>query len=336
MTTRDDLARRRMLGVLAGSWLAQGCYALARLGIADAIGDGVADVADVARATGVDPVALRRLLRALALAGLLKQPEPGRFALTSSSMLLRSDVNGSVHANALMQGDEVFRSFSEITHTLVTGEPAFQKVYGTPFYRYLEDHPRAAAAFYQSMGAESAPAGLAGCEFSDGDTVVDVGGGNGVVLEELLSAHPRITGVLVDLPEAVRAARARLEPFASRVSFVEADFFADELPAGADAYVLCRVLHNWRDENAAGLLSRVRRAMAPGARLIVAEEFLPEDGAGGAGAGLVDLLMLVTLEGRDRTADEYRALATSSGFRVTGVRRSGQGDVTGVLEAVAI
>lgn len=336
MTARDDLARRRMLGVLAGPWLAQGCYAMARLGIADAIGDGVADVADVARATGVDLVALRRLLRALALAGLLKQPEPGRFALTSASTLLRSDVEGSVHANALMQGDEVFRAFSEITHTLVTGEPAFQKVYGTPFYRYLEDHPSAAAAFYESMGAEAAPAGLAGCEFSDGDTVIDVGGGNGVVLVELLSAHPRIAGVLVDLPEAVRAARIRLEPFGSRVTFMEADFFADELPAGADAYVLCRVLHNWRDENAAALLGRVRRAMTPGARLIVAEEFLPDDGAGMAGAGLVDLLMLVTLEGRDRTADEYRALVASSGFRVTGIRGSGHGDATGVLEAVAI
>ncbi len=112
LAPRDDIARRKMLGILAGTWLAQGCYALAELRIADAMGDGTHTADELAAATGTDPVALLRLLRALALAGIVAQPEPGRFALTPASRLLRSDVEGSVHLNAVMQGDEVFRSFA--------------------------------------------------------------------------------------------------------------------------------------------------------------------------------------------------------------------------------
>jgi SAM-dependent methyltransferase len=331
---RDDIARRKMLGVLAGTWLAQGCYALAELGIAEAMGDGVHGADELAAATGTDPVALLRLLRALALSGLVAQPEPGKFALTPASRLLRPDVEGSVHLNAVMQGDEIYRAFAEITHTLRTGEPAFTKVFGVPFYDYLGGNRDAARNFHESMAAQAIPAGFASCDLTGVSHVVDLGGGNGTLLAEVLANHPGIRGTLVELPDAVAVARPRLAVFADRVDFVEGSFF-EVVPAGADLYVLCRVLHNWRDGAALSLLRRARAAMAPGGRLVVLEEFLPDEGAGASGAGIIDLLMLVTLEGRDRTAAEYRGLVEAAGFTVTDVRRSGSGDVTGVLEAVA-
>ena len=334
MSPRDDIARRKMLGILAGSWLAQGCYALAELGIADAMGDGTHAAEELAAATGTDPVALLRLLRALALSGLLAQPEQGRFALTPASRLLRSDVEGSVHLNAVMQGDEIYRSFAEITHTLRTGEPAFAKVFGVSFYDYLNVNPDAARNFHESMAAQAVPAGFASCDLSGVSHVVDLGGGNGTLLAEVLGRHPDMRGTLVELPDAVAVARPRLAAFADRVDFVEGSFF-EVVPAGADLYVMCRVLHNWRDESALSVLRRTRAAMSPGARLAVLEEFLPDEGPGAGGAGIIDLLMLVTLEGRDRTATEYRELVAAAGFTVTDVRRSGSGDVTGVLEAVA-
>ena len=332
MAIRDDPARRKMLGILAGSWLAQGCYALARLGIADAIGDGEASAASLAAATGTDPVALGRLLRALAVAGLLRQPEPGRFALTPASRLLRRSVEGSVHLNALMQGDEVFRAFAEITHTLRTGEPAFTKVYGQPFYDYLEANPEAARTFHESMGDQPVPGGLDAMSLDGIGTLVDVGGGDGTLLHSVLAAQPGLRGVLFDLPEAVAVARrSPVAALGDRVSFVEGSFF-DGVPSGGDAYVLSRVLHNWRDEQAVGILRRVRMAAAPGVRLIVLEEFLPADGGGAPGAGIVDLLMLVTLEGRDRTMAEYVALVERAGFVQVTAREAG--DRTGVVEAV--
>jgi hypothetical protein len=332
MPTRDDLARRKMLGVLAGTWLAQGCYALARLRIADAIGDRVADVDEVAETTGTDRTALLRLLRALALAGLLQQPEPGRFALTPASNLLRSDVEGSIYLNALLQGDEVYRAFAEITHTLRSGEPSFEKVFGVPFYEYLDVNPQAAHTFHESMSAQRIPPGLESVDLSGIRTLVDVGGGTGALLATVLSRHPEMHGVLAELPEAVALARPHLAGLGERISYAEGSFF-EHVPAGGDAYVLCRVLHNWRDEAATALLRRIRDTMTSGGRLIVLEEFLPEGGEAVSGAGIVDLLMLVTLEGRDRTAAEYRGLVTAAGFTVTDVREAA--DVTGVLEAVA-
>jgi len=212
------------------------------------------------------------------------------------------------------------------------------------FYDYLDINPEAAHTFHSSMGAQQIPAGLAACDLTGVRTLVDVGGGNGALLADVLADHPTMLGVLAELPEAVAIARPRLEAVADRVSYAEGSFF-DAVPAGGDVYVLCRVLHNWRDDAAAAILRRVRASMAPGARLIVLEEFLPEggaaangaaaNGAAASGAGIVDLLMLVTLEGRDRTEGEYRALVAAAGFVVTDDRRAGAGDVTGVLEAVA-
>lgn len=323
----ESPARKRLLGILAGSWVAQGLYALVTLGVPEALADGPRPVGQLADECGADAQALERLLRALALMGLFTQPSPGVFGLTSTTELLRGDVPGSVRLNALMQGDEIFRSFAEIMYTMRTGKPAFEKVYGSPFYAYLDANPTAAHTFNESMGDQRPPEALATCDLSTAGHVVDVGGGNGVLLAELLTARPHLRGTLLDLPDACRQARSRLADagVAERAEVVEGSFF-DGVPAGGDVYVLARVLHNWTDERAVDILHRVRAAMTPGARLIVLEELLPEQPTGRSAAGLVDLLMLVTLEGRDRTAAEYRHLLASAGFTVTDVR-------DGVLEA---
>jgi len=318
--------------MLSATWLAQSCYALVKLGVPDLLAGGPRTAEDLAVATGADPHALRRLLRALASAGLLKQPAPGTYALGPVTELLRSDAPGSAHLTALMYGEEIFRSFAEIEYTVRTGRPAFEKVHGQPFYAYLDANPDAAYTFHTAMGDQSVPAVLSTCDLAGVRTIVDVGGGNGSLLAAVLAEYPQMRGVLADLPDAVRHARTRLR---ERVDFVEGSFFA-HVPAGGDAYVLCRVLHNWTDERAVALLRRVRAAMAPGARLIVLEEFLPEDAtAGSATAGMVDLLMLVTLEGHDRTEAEYRALLGKAGFDVLAARPGAGPGTEGVIEATA-
>jgi hypothetical protein len=325
----EALARRKLLGILSGTWVAQGVYALVKLGVPDLMADGPVHVGQLAHQCGADPRALGRLLRALALMGLFTQPAPDTYGLTPTTELLRADVPGSVRLNALMQGDEVFRSFAEITHTLRTGRPAFEAVYGRPFYDYLNDNPEAAAIFNASMGDQQPPAGLADCDLSWAGTVVDVGGGNGSLLITLLERHPHLHGVLLELTDAAVAARTRLAEagLGDRSACVEGSFF-DGVPPGGDAYTLARVLHNWNDDNAVAILRRVHEVLPPHGRVIVLEEFLPQtlDGAGRSAAGLVDLLMLVTQEGHDRTETEYRELLGKAGFTVLDAR-------PGVLEA---
>jgi hypothetical protein len=338
---REGLARRRLQGLLSGTWLAQACYAVTKLGVPDLLAGGPRTAADLARSTGADPGTLYRLLRALASAGVFRPAAPGAFALNPVSELLRSDAPGSARELVLLQGEEVFRSFAEIMYTVRSGAPAFENVHGQPFYSYLDGHPAAARVFTESMGGQQVPAALSTCDFSGVRRVVDVGGGNAALLIEVLSARPGLRAILLERPEAVSRARARLAAagLAGRADVVEGSFF-EQVPAGGDAYVLCRVLHNWTDEHAAQILHRVHDAMCPGGRLFVLEEFLPDPADPGSGqgpvpaaAGLVDLLMLVTLEGRDRTAAEYTDLVAMAGFHQIAVRRAAAAHSSGVLEA---
>ena len=316
---------------MSSPWIAQSCYALAKFGIPDLMADGPRAVADLASASGTDKRALHRMLRALASAGLVRQTEPGTFELTPVAQPLRSGVPRSSRDAAIMFGEEVFRSLADITYTLRTGRPAFDKVYGQPFYDYLADHPDAAQTFSTAMGAAPVPAALASCDLTGVRTVVDVGGGNGGLLSWVLRAQPQARGVLFDLPPAVQQARSRLAAtdVGDRVDFVEGSFF-DAMPAGADLYVLSRVLHNWPDDEAATVLRRIRDAIAGDGRLIVLEELIEAGGpAGGvgepqparaAGGSVMDLLILVMLSGCDRSEAEYRELLGRSGFTVTAVR----------------
>ena len=328
-------ARRRLLGVLSGGVLAQSCYAVARLGVPDELASGPRTVPDLAARCGADPRVLHRLLRALASLGLFRQTASATYELTSVGELLRSDVAGSLRQTAILHGEEVARSFGEIMHTARTGEPAFDKVHGRAFYDFLAEHPDIAETFVDAMGSEPVPAALAGCDLTGVATLVDVGGGDGGLLAEVLAARPDLRGVLLELPNSVRAARVRLAEagVADRVELVEGSFF-DAIPAGGDVYLLSRVLHNWTDEHAEAILRRIGSAMAmgQGARLLVFEKFLPEE-PGPPASAMVDLLMLGMMEGYDRTAGEYLALLDRAGLEVVGVRPAAEPSAEGALEA---
>jgi len=329
-------ARRKLLGILSSSWVAQACYAVAKLGLPDALAAGPRPVAELAAECGADPRALNRLLRAMVSMGLFRQTAPQTYALTSVTELLRSDVPSSLRQMAVLDGEEVFRSFADIMHTVRTGAPAFESIYGEPFYAYLAGQPHLAATFAEAMNGAQVSAALTLCDLTDVGTFVDIGGGSGGLLTAALRRYPDLRGVLLELPEAVRQAKATVADagVADRVELVEGDFFTT-VPPGGDAYALARVLHNWTDARAEVILRRIREAMPPGGRLIVLEQLLPDaDDEPGPGKGMVDLLMLVLLEGHDRTEEDYRLLLERTGFAVRTVRHGSTPEADSMLEAV--
>ncbi|MFD2767419.1 methyltransferase [Micromonospora eburnea] len=335
MARDGDYYRKRLLNILCATWTAQACSVFALLGLPDRIAAGTTGGTELAAAAGLDPVALRRLLAALADAGVLRQTGPDRFELSGMGEYLRSNAPGSVRDTAVLYGQEVFASFAGLLDTVRTGRPAFIDRFGEPFYQYLGGHPELAATFNGAMSAAPEPPAPAASLFGGARTVVDVGGGDGRLLANVLTERPELRGVLVELPEAAARARERLATSGvlDRVDIAAGSFF-DHVPADGDLYVLRRVLHNWNDENAARLLARVRAAMPAGARLLVLEELLPakpERASAGAWAAprnrIVDLLMLVLMEGRDRTAEEYGQLLADAGFAVKSVAE-------GAIEAI--
>jgi hypothetical protein len=332
--------RERLLGMLATGGLAQGCYVLAKLRLADLMAEGPRTAEDLAAASGAHPLALRRLLAALAAAGLLRESEGPTYGLTPMTELLCSDSPDSARATAIMHGEEVYRSFGGILHTIQTGEPAFEREYGVPFYTYLEQAPEVAATFAASMGAQPIPEVAFACDIPDGATVVDIGGGRGGLLAALLARAPRRRGILVELPSAAAHAKELLAEASllDRVEIVEGSFF-NGVPPGGDVYLLARVLHNWSDAHAIDALRVVRRSMAEGSRLIVLERFLSPGPAGprsaaASRANVVDLMMLVMLEGRDRTEAEYRELLAAAGLRVVATHAAPAGSAESALVAV--
>jgi hypothetical protein len=243
----------RMLvkGLMTGSWVAQACYVTAKLGIPDLLTDGARPVEDLAAALEVDELALYRVLRALSTVDLVAEEKPRCFGLTPSGHALRSDVPGSLKPGVVMFGEQVFPLFTELEHTVRTGEPAFQKIHGLPFYEYMAKAPERSAEMVTARSeAAGVPAVLAKCDLSEARTIADLGGGNGTVLAEVLKTHPEAEGLLLERPEVLDLARPVLQEAGveDRCELVAGDFF-QELPT-ADAYLVARVLRNWEDDKA--------------------------------------------------------------------------------------
>jgi hypothetical protein len=314
--------QEQMSRMLTGYWVAQALYAAARLRLADLLKDGPRSADDLAAATGTRGDTLYRLLRALASVGVFAEDDHRRFTLTPLAECLRSDVPGSQWALAVMNGEEHYHAWGDLLYSLKTGKPAFDKHYGAPVFDYLSRHPEQAVVFDAAMvgvhGRETA-AMLDAYDFAGIGTLADVGGGNGSLLTEVLRKHPALRGLLYDLPNVVARARAGLDAagLAERCRAVPGDFFAS-VPAGADAYLLRHILHDWDDEKATKILRNIRQAVAPSGKVLVVESVIPPGNTPSFGK-LLDLTMLVIPGGRERTEEEYRALFAAGGFRLTRV-----------------
>jgi hypothetical protein len=330
--------REALNGLIGGYRATQLVGVAARLGIADLLAGGGRDAADLAAAAGAHPDALGRVLRALVNLGVLSEDGAGRFALTACGAFLRRDVPGSLHAWAIWEGDTSYRAWAALDHSVATGETAFDRVLGRPFFEHFAAHPEAGAGFDAAMvdyTATIAAAVAAGYDFGAGSTVVDVGGGRGHVLRAVLLAHPEVRGVLFDLPAVLTAGAAALAAagLAGRASAVAGDFFA-AVPAGADVYLLCHIVHDWDDARAVRLLRSCRAAVAPEGCLLIVEKLMPEPMVCGAVPPGTDVNMLVLTGGRERTEREYRALLAAAGWRLRRVRPTAS--VASLFEAAPV
>jgi hypothetical protein len=328
-----------LLHMLAGCWVAQALYVCAKLGVADLLQEEPTPCATLAEATQTHPDALYRVLRALASVGVFSEEGDRRFRSTPAAAYLRTDVPGSLRAFAIMLGEaEHWRAWEGVLHSVRTGQSAFEHVFGAPHFAYFEEHPAAARIFDAAMTSRSAQeneAIVATFDFSGARTVVEIGGGQGTLLEAILRSHPVAQGVLFDLPHVVASSRARMwgAGLATRCEFVEGDFFAG-VPTGGDLYVIKKVIHDWDDERALRILTNCRKVMTTSSRLLLIEPVVPQGNAASF-SKLLDLLMLVwTSGGRERTKAEHENLLTASGFRLQRVTSTPSG--VDLLEAVPV
>jgi hypothetical protein len=309
-----------------GHYFSRALALAAKLGIADLMKDGPRHHEDLAKATKTDASSLNRVMRLLASVGVFEEREGGIFALTPLGELLRTGVPGSMRSSVqLFAGVGIQDSWKELEYCVQTGEPAFRR--NSPdadAFAFIRNDPEAARIFDEAMAAfapMTAAAIAASYDFSPFRTLIDIGGGNGSLLIGILKGSPNLHGIVFDMPHAAEKARVKIAEagLQARCEAIGGDFF-QEVPQGADAYIIKHVIHDWNDDRATAILRNVHRAMPQHGKLLIAEGVYPsriDQSDSGRGAAANDVNMLVCTGGRQRSEAEFRSLYAASGFKLT-------------------
>ncbi|HEX4921524.1 MAG TPA: methyltransferase [Candidatus Bathyarchaeia archaeon] len=314
-----------LFGIGSASRNVQALYVVAKLGVADHMTGDPTDSIQLASKVGADPMALFRVMRSLAALGVFTQDSSDRFGLTPVSQLLRTDNPESMRDVAIYFGEEPYRAAAELLHTVMTGETAFNHVYGKGHFDYLAEHPEASKTFnaFMTQSARRFGRPLEHVNLDGKHLIVDVGGGRGTILAHILRTNPELKGILYDLPHGVAEAGSFLKEngVADRCKIITGSFF-DSVPEGGDVYLLSRILHDWPDETAQLILANCRKAISHNGTLLIREAVIPEGDTPSPGKQ-TDLQMLIMLGGTERSEPEWRQLLKKSKFELKTLTKTG-------------
>jgi hypothetical protein len=322
MSEEDSRAWERLNELIWSCAISQAIHVSVELDIPEVLNAGPMTADQLADATGADAWTLETVLRALTAFDVLSIDGQQQYTLAPMGRLLLK----SAPVPSLGETGEFFKTIYDplgaLIHMIRTGGVAFDHVYGKCFYDHLTESPELAARFYDMM-EKNAPYRYAGLstvfDFSNVSRVVDVGGGEGSLIVQILRDHHHVKGILFDLPVVSDRARARIEAagVSDRCEIVSGDF-RNSVPRGGDLYVLAQILNNWRDEDARRVLANCRTAMDDRARLLILEPvYFTKPLA--RWRTLVSLGALAQRGGRTRSEAHIRSLLGAEGFRIDNI-----------------
>jgi hypothetical protein len=311
---------QQLLQMVAGYWISQAIYVAAELRLADHLGGSTLTATELAERAGAHGPSLYRLLRSLASVGLFLEDKDHRFRATPLSDCLRSDAANSQLPAVLMMVGQFYEAWAALLENIRSGTPAFKLRYGALFFEHLAANAAEAQIFDAAMTAlndRKTTAFLDAYDLTFARVVADIGGGNGSALRRILSRYPAMTGILFDLPAVVDRARAGLEKAGSpsRCRLVGGSFL-EQVPPGADVYLLRHIIHNWDDDHAAVILRRIHEAMPAHGQVLIIERIIPA-GNEPSYSKFADLNMMVLHGGLERTALEFERLYETAGYRLS-------------------
>jgi hypothetical protein len=308
--------------MIASAALSRAICTIGELGVSDHIKAGSPQsIQTLARLTGTHERSLYRLLRFTASYGVFRESGDREFDHTVLSAALCTEAVGSFRP-ATRMFHRMFKGWDGLDHSVRTGEAGAVQVFGEPMFDYIGRNPELGPLFDAGMTAfhgHETQAMLDAYDFSEIRTLADIGGGNGLLLAAVLQRYPQLRGVLFDLGHVAGRARAGLADLGlgQRCSVVEGSFFA-AIPAGADAYLLRHIIHDWTDEQSIQILSNCRKVIPAHGRILLVEFSVPAANQASLGKD-VDMMMLAFPGGMERTEAEYAALFEQSGFRLATV-----------------
>lgn len=310
-----------MLQMISGFWVSRVIYIVAKLGIADYLDDSPKTAEELAAITKTHAPSLYRVLRASASVSIFTEDDKGKFALTPLAKTLQTNSPGSSRFFAItVTGQDHYLGWSNLLHSVKTGEIAFDHIAGMNIWQYYKQHPEDGNDFNQAMtnwtaiGVEAIISSYDFCQFQ---TVIDIGGGQGSLLTAILKANPTLKGIVFDLPTVTPDAKLHLEQtgISDRGTVISGSFF-ESIPQGGNAYLLKHIIHDWDEEKAVTILKNCHQAMAEQGKLLLFETVIPPRNEQSF-SKLLDINMLVMTGGQERTGEEYRTLLAAAGFQLT-------------------
>ncbi|MDQ3749940.1 MAG: acetylserotonin O-methyltransferase [Acidobacteriota bacterium] len=307
--------------MILGGLMQKSIWVAAKLGIADFLVEEPRTAEELAAVTDTHAPSLYRVLRLLATAGIFAETPERKFELTPIAELLRGDAPRSMRDYAIMMGEDwIWQAYGELMYSVKTGGIAHDKVQGMSSFEFYAQNEEAGKVFNRAMTNLSlltAPAIVEGYDFSGIGKLVDIAGGHGLLLAAILKANPHLRGVLFDLPFVIEGASELLESegVAARTEKVSGDFF-ESVPAGADAYMMKHIIHDWDDQSSIKILQNIHWAMNEDGKVLIVEMVVPEGNEPSPAKGL-DLVMLTIEGGKERTAEEYRELLAAAGLSLS-------------------
>ncbi len=320
-TEMQQISPEQFLTQIAfGAMMTQALGVAAKLEIADLLKDSPKSVGELAEATATHERSLYRVLRSLASAEIFQETAPQVFANTPFSDALRKDAPNSMHSGVIFMAEPWhYNVWGNMMHSVRTGETAWKETHDAEVFDYFADNSEQAEIFNNAMtdmSVATAPAVVEAYDFSGIETLADIAGGHGYLLAQILKANQNLKGILFDVPPVIAGADALLEREAAseRVEKVAGDFFK-EVPS-ADAYIMKHIIHDWDDARCTTILKNIHAAMNGAGKVLIVETIVPA-GNEPHYSKLLDLEMLTSPGGAERTAEEYGALLAQAGFRLT-------------------
>lgn len=299
-------------------WISKAIGVACELNLADIIGDGEKHTDDIARQSHCDPAALTRLMRALSGEGVFKETRNLVFVNTPLSKAIMDGDNGMKYMVRHQLSETNFSIINEMTRSIRTGKSVAHDVLGMDIFTFLEKNPDKNKLYNKAMTNTSrliSTAVLSSYDFKGVHVLVDLGGGEGTLLFQILQKYPDMNGIVFDLPHAVISTKGNAEKFGveKRIKIDSGDFF-DGVPIGGDAYLLKNIIHIFDDDTSIKLLKIIYKAMPEKGRVLLVESVIKNDNKPAYGK-ILDLQMLTGTEnGKERAEEEFRALFEASGF----------------------
>lgn len=308
--------------VMTGFWASQCLITAAKLEIADTLKEGPQHISEIALAKGLHEAHLYRVMRALSCFGIFSESDDKIFSLTPLSELLTSDHPDSMKSIAIMLGSENYQSWANLSVALTEGKSPFQHTYKSDVYSYFRNNLNAGTVFNEAMSAiakNDAQAVISAFPFDGYNHIVDIGGGQGILLCQLLKEYPHAKATLFEQPEVIEQAIPifRQSGLDLRCSLVSGDFF-EEIPKDGDIYIMSRILHTFDDENAVRILQKVSSSLNEISELLILEWVIePGNHPETTAAKLMDVNMMVfAANGKDRTLKELEELFMAAGLKI--------------------